>query len=186
MTLQQRLSSLITSIGTDIKNLIEKQGDLVTLNTTAKSNLVGAINELAAKDGNLSNLSTTDKSNLVAAINETFTLASSASSASLIDDSSTSADTKTWSVARIKTEIAVSITNLINGADGASDTLKELADKIVALSQADAGLISAVSSQTFTSSQKLQARNNIDAYGSVELGNPDTDLVALYTLAKSQ
>ena len=130
MTLQQRLSSLITSIGTDIKNLIEKQGDLVTLNTTAKSNLVGAINELAAKDGNLSNLSTTAKSDLVAAINETFTLASSAS---LIDDSSTSADTKTWSVARIKTEIAVSITNLINGADGASDTLKELADKIVAI-----------------------------------------------------
>ena len=144
---------------------------------------MGAINELAAKEGNLSNLSTTAKSDLVAAINETFTLASSAS---LIDDSSTSADTKTWSVARIKTEIAVSITNLINGADDASDTLKELADKIVALSQADAGLISAVSSQTFTSSQKLQARNNIDAYGSVELGNPDTDLVALYTSAKSQ
>jgi 23S rRNA pseudoU1915 N3-methylase RlmH len=184
MTLQQRLNALITSIGTDIKSLIQKQGDLVTLNTTSKSNLVSAINEVLTKEGDLSTLSTTVKSNLVVAINEVFSIANSG--ANVIDDASTSANDKTWSVSKIKTEIALAITNLINGADGASDTLKELADQILALSQADAGLISAVSSQTFTPAQKSQARNNIDAYGSVELGNPDTDLVALYTLAKSQ
>jgi hypothetical protein len=39
--------------------------------------------------------------------------------------------------------------------------------------------------QSFTAPQKLQARENIDAYGSVELGDPDTDLAALYTTAKA-
>jgi 23S rRNA pseudoU1915 N3-methylase RlmH len=183
MTLQQRLNALITSIGTDIKSLIQKQGDLVTLNTTSKSNLVSAINEVLTKEGDLSTLSTTAKSNLVVAINEVFSIASSG--ASVIDDASTSATNKTWSVSKIKTEIALSITNLINGADGANDTLKELADQILALSQADTGLVSTASVQSFTSPQKLQARQNIDAYGSVELGDPDTDLVAIYITAKS-
>ena len=45
-------------------------GSLTDLNTTDKSNLVSAINEVNSKVGNLSNLNTTDKSNLVDAINE--------------------------------------------------------------------------------------------------------------------
>ena len=34
--------------------------------------------------------------------------------------------------------------------------------------------------QSLTTPQKAQARTNIDAYGSVEIGNPDTDFVAVF------
>lgn len=45
-------------------------GDLSTLNTTAKDNLVGAINENVSKIGDLSALNTTVKDNLVSSVNE--------------------------------------------------------------------------------------------------------------------
>lgn len=45
-------------------------GTLTNLNTTEKSNLVGAINELDSEIGTLTNLSTETKTDLVAAINE--------------------------------------------------------------------------------------------------------------------
>lgn len=48
-------------------------GVLTNLTTTAKTNLVAAINELVLNEGTLSNLSTTAKTNLVAAINELVT-----------------------------------------------------------------------------------------------------------------
>ena len=51
-------------------------GHIQDLNTTDKSNLVAAINEILQNCGDLDSLSTTDKSNLVAAINEIFTILS--------------------------------------------------------------------------------------------------------------
>lgn len=55
----------------DLKTaLINLMGDLQDLNTTDKSNLVAAINEVLTIIGNLSDLNTTDKSNVVSAINE--------------------------------------------------------------------------------------------------------------------
>ena len=57
-----------------IDSIINSIGDLDSLNTTDKSNIVAAINEvlttLSNVTGNLVDLDTTDKSNLVAAINE--------------------------------------------------------------------------------------------------------------------
>lgn len=58
-----------------IDSIIDSIGDLDSLNTTDKSNLIAAINEVLTTltniAGDLDNLDTTDKSNLVAAINET-------------------------------------------------------------------------------------------------------------------
>ena len=51
MTLQQRLTSFITAVGTDIKSLISNQGTLANLTTTDKTNLVGAINEVKNSAG---------------------------------------------------------------------------------------------------------------------------------------
>ena len=62
-----------------------------------------------------------------------------------------------------KNELTKAITDLINGADADSDTLKELADKITALAQADKGLVSATSAQEFKETNKQIARKNIDA-----------------------
>jgi hypothetical protein len=34
--------------------------------------------------------------------------------------------------------------------------------------------------QTLTAPQKVQAKSNIDAYGNLEIGNPDSDFVATF------
>ena len=51
MTLQQRLTSFITAVGTDIKSLFSNQGTLANLTTTDKTNLVVAINEVKNSAG---------------------------------------------------------------------------------------------------------------------------------------
>ena len=131
-------------------------------------------NTLKSNQGDLANLKTTDKTSLVNALNELKVLITSIGSG--ISDTSTTT-TNTWSSTKISTEITKAINNLINGADVSSDTLKELADKIAALTQADNGLVSAKISQSFTAPEKLQARNNIDVYSKAEIGDINTNFV---------
>src|SRR4051812_497960 len=68
-------------------------------------------------------LVTTAKNNLVAAINE---VASSAAGSSGIDDATT-AGTTTWSSSKINTEIGSRVSALVDSAPGTLDTLNELA-----------------------------------------------------------
>ena len=130
-------------------------------------------NTLKSNQGDLTKLSTTDKTSLVNALNE---LKSTIDNKSAINDNQNTA-TNTWSATKIRTEITTAITNLINGADASSDTLKELADKIAALAQADNGLVSASQPQSFTAQQKAQARSNIDVYSKAEIGDINTNFV---------
>jgi len=132
-------------------------------------------NTLKSNQGELANLKTTDKTSLVNAFNELKTTITSIGSG--ISDTSTTT-TNTWSSTKISTEITKAINNLINGADVSSDTLKELADKIAALTQADNGLVSANQLQAFTEQQKAQARSNIDVYSKAEIGDINTNFVA--------
>lgn len=128
-----------------------KVGVLAALTTTSKSDIVSAINEVNAKTGN--------------------TL--------LIDDASTSTTTA-WSSSKTNSEIANQIAGLINGAGADDDTLAELAGKVAALAQADAGLVSAAGAQAFDTAQKLQARTNISAASAEDLGDVSSvDFVAL-------
>ena len=131
-------------------------------------------NTLKSNQGDLLQLTTTQKSSLVAALNE---INASISSSPSISDTTTTT-TNTWSSTKISAEITKAINNLINGADVSSDTLKELADKIVALTQADNGLVSAKVAQSFAEPEKLQARNNIDVYSKSEIGDINTNFVA--------
>ena len=130
-------------------------------------------NTLKGNQGDLTKLSTADKTSLVNALNE---LKSTIDNKTSIDDSQNTT-ANTWSAKKISNEITTAITNLINGADVSSDTLKELADKITGLTQADNGLVSAKVAQSFTAPEKLQARNNIDVYSKAEIGDIDTNFV---------
>ena len=130
-------------------------------------------NTLKGNQGDLTKLSTADKTSLVNALNE---LKNTIDNKTSINDSQKTA-ANTWSATKISTEITTAITNLINGADVSSDTLKELADKIAALAQADNGLVSAKVAQSFTAPEKLQARNNIDVYSKAEIGDINTNFV---------
>lgn len=75
-----------------------------------------------------------------------------------------------------KDELTQAIVDLINGADADSDTLKELADKITALAQADKGLVSAANEQSFKAAEKEIARKNIDAASTAELSSAVEEL----------
>ena len=173
MTHEQRLGLLITQLGLDHKS---QQLSIQTLTTA-----IGA----------LPSLSTTAKGNLVEAINEIFTLASSG--AGIINDTLTASTVKTYSINKIKAEIAALKTELLGGIPAATlDTFKEIADAILADQTGTAVMVTAIGNRVSytnadnrSTAEKAQARTNIDAYGVVELGNPDTDLVALYTTAKT-
>jgi len=167
MTLQQRITLLAQAIGADVKAL------------------TGMIGSLAA-------LSTTNKTNIVAAINEVLALVGTGGGSSVVDDSLNSSTAKTYSIDKIKSQVAALKAELLGGVPAeAFDTLKEIADYIGNDQTATSGLVTAVgfrvrvdAAQAFDNTQKAQARANIDAFGSVEIGDPDTNLVALYTTAK--
>ena len=141
---------------------------LKQVNTTLKGN-----------QGDLTKLSTADKTSLVNALNE---LKITIDNKSAINDSQTTT-ANTWSATKISKEITTATTNLINGADVSSDTLKELADKIASSAQANNGLVSANQAQAFTEQQKAQARTNIDVYSKAEIGDIDTNFVTTINTA---
>lgn len=150
MSLQSRITAVVQHIATQLKNIKLKQWDLTTLTTTEKSTLVWALNEL---------------SNTIA-------------SATSIDDTATNTNTTaTYSANKIHTIVNTAISNLVNGADVNSDTLSELADQITALAQADNGLVSAIASQSFTTTQKATARANIEAVSTTDIGSTSRDFV---------
>ena len=173
MTHEERLRLLITQLGADHKS---QQLSIQTLTTAI---------------GTLPSLSTTAKGNLVAAINEIFALATSG--AGLINDALTTSTVKTFSIDKIKLEIAALKTELLGGIPAATlDTFKEISDAILADQTGTTVMVTAIGNRvSYTNAdnkstvEKAQARANIDAYGVVELGNPDTDLIALYTTAKA-
>lgn len=168
-TLQVRLSELAVALGADIKELRLKQGDLTALSTTAKLNLVQALNEVYELTMNGTNI---------------------------IDDAANpNVLNKTYSVSKILDSINFAITTLrdelTNGASAALDTFKELADALgnnPNFAQELALTLSRKVSydpQAVTAADQLQARTNIGAQSAADIGNTDQDLVAIYVQAKS-
>ncbi|WP_268797506.1 hypothetical protein [Pseudomonas huanghezhanensis] len=164
MSLETRIIGLAQAIGTDIKTLTSKQGDLTALSTTAKGNLVAAVNELYGLLGS--------------------------SGANIDDTAGDGATAVTWSANKIFDSIeaakAAVQASILGGASAAFDTLKELQDLIVS----DEGLLTALTTavanrvrfddaQTLSTAQKLQACQNIG------VGNPETDFSASYATAKA-
>ena len=156
-TQQQRITELAQAIAADIKRLTTNQGTLTELTTTDKTSLVKAINELK----------------------------SSIANATKINDTSTS-KSATWSSDKINTSINNAVSALVNGAGTTLDTLKELA---AALGN-DANFATTIATQmgkrvrvdaaqTFTVAEQAQGCANLG------IGNPDTDLLAVYTAAKA-
>lgn len=165
MSLSTRLQDLATRVATEIK----------AVRTLVNGNAA-----------NLSALTTTAKGNLVAAINELDAELAGLSGAGAISDGTTTT-TSTWSSQKINDAIAAAKSQLLNGAPGALDTLDELA---AALGD-DANFASTVTTalgnrvrvdaaQAFTDPQKAQGRSNLGAQSAAEIGNADVDLVATF------
>ncbi len=173
MTLEQRLILLAQSIGADIKALNIAQGVLTDLDTTTKTSLVAAVNELKGIVDGLSG------------------------GGAVINDAAGDGDTTvTWSADRIFDAIAAASAalknELTNGVGAALDTLAELADALgndpsfaATIAGEIANRVRYDAAQALSAPQQAQARANIGALGAVEIGNPDHDFVADYTAAKA-
>jgi len=129
MSLLTRITALINSIATDIKDVYAKIGNLNTLQTTTKSSLVGAINEIKASGG--------------VQINDSTPSASTTFSGTAIDSK----------IATAKTEVK---NEILGGASAAYDTLQEIQAQMVADDSAAASLTTAVGQRpTYTETGNL-------------------------------
>lgn len=162
MTLEARVVALAQAIGTDVKTLTTAVGSLSGLTTTAKNNLVAAINEIAQ----------------------------AAASATGINDAATSG-ASTWSSSKISSEISGAISDLVGGAGAALDTLKELADALgndpsfaTTIATQIANRVRFDDVQVLTAPQKAQACDNIGAASLVATGDLNRDFSAVYAAAK--
>ncbi len=140
-------------------------------------------NDVRAKAGNLANLTTTDKSNLVAAINE---LQAAVVSSAVIDDAHIAATT-TYSSNKIVSLLDALKTEILGGADAAYDTLVEIQQLLQNGTSGLDALLTAVNNrvrfdavQTLTAPEQAQARSNIGAVAASDVGNTDTDFVAVF------
>ena len=170
MSLETRIVALAQAVGADVKALTAAQGSLSALNTTTKTSLVAAINELMTLIG---------------------------SAGAQINDSAGNGDTSvTWSADKIFDSIEaakIAVKNdLVNGAGAALDTLNELAAALgndpsfaTTIATEVANRVRYDAAQTLTSPQQAQARANIGAQSAAAIGDPDRDLVADYNAAKA-
>lgn len=177
MSLETKIIALAQAIGADVKTLTVSQGPLSSLNTTAKNNLVSAINEL---------------------------LVLIEDAGTEIDDAAGAGDlTVTWSASKIFGSIAAAKAavkdEILNGAGTALDTLAELAEALgndpnfaatIATELANRVRYDAV--QSLTGPQQTQARSNIGAASATALsalttavGDTNRDFAADYATAKA-
>lgn len=206
-TLEQRIVALAQSVGTDIKALNNLIGVLSGLNTSAKANIVAALNEVqgiaatnAAAIGTLTGLTTTSKTSLVGAINEVKAAVNAVDLTALINDTALAGVTnKTYSVDKILGLLGALETKILGGiTPEALDTIKELADYLASETVAN-GIVAQMAkrvrvdaAQTFTAGEQAQGRANIAAAAAADLatltaniGNTNHDFVADYTTAKA-
>jgi phage-related tail fiber protein len=218
VSLQTRISDLITAVGTDIKQLRtwitgSSTGDLTGLATDTKTDLVSAINELHGQQGS----GAPDASETVKGIAELATLAEVATGTDT---------TRIVTAAGVRQErLALKEEILGAGVPAALDTLDELAAALgddanyaatvtTALAgkqpldtdlTAIAGLTSAADKVPYATGAGTWAladltsagrailddldaaaqRTTLSVYSQTELGDPDTDLAALYATAKT-
>lgn len=155
---KDRIIALAQAIAADIKSLITSQGSLSALSTNDKTSLVNALNELKSLIG---------------------------SAGATIDDNATTT-TNAWSADKVKKQIDLAVSNLINGAGTTLDTLNELATALgndanfaTTIATQMGKRVRVDAAQTFTVAEQLQGCNNLG------IGDPDTDFVAAYNTAKA-
>ncbi len=170
-TTQEELDLAFTRVGTEFKALRTILGLLSSLTTTEKTNLVAAINEVNAK---------------------------TAGAGAQIDDvtaRTTTVYSSSNTEARITAATAALKTDILGGAGPTIDTLKEIADLLVASDLNDDNAIAALTTalgmrlrfdaaQTLSAGEKVQGNANLGSVSLVQFGDPahsyrDTFVAAL-------
>ena len=137
--------------------------------------------------GNPTELTTRDQSNLVAAINEVRALIDVTPGLNIIDDENPNAGSTTFSASGIVRRLDQLKADILGGADGAFDTLKELQDALASDASGIAALTRALESrvrhdepQDLTVDSQVQARQNIGAVSAEAVGDTEVDFVVVF------
>lgn len=154
MSLQENLNNFVTRITTEFKKVYGFIGSTVNLATADKTSVVNAINEVNAKSGNL------------------------------INDNAANSTTTAFSANKTTQLIAAAKSEIIGGADNLHDTLKEISD----LADSAAGSMTTAignrlrfdQAQSLTAGQKAQVATNGGLVLSSDIGDVNTDFVALF------
>ena len=162
MTLETRIRDLATSIATEINTIRTERGALASLTTTEQASIVGAVNELKS--------------------------AIDAISAAEINDTATATDS-VWSSTKVSSEISTAISDLVNGAGSALDTLGEIATALTDNDSDIAGILTSLgnrvrvdtAAQGLNATQQGNARTNIGAQEAATIGDTDRDFAADFT-----
>lgn len=192
-TLNENLKSFAAALGNDYKALKSsisatdnKIGNLAGLETTNKGDIVTAMNELKESIVDVQGKAITEEAVDVklSAKQDKLTPGSGIT----LTGNTISASVDLSALATIESvddKIKVAVSKLIDGADATLDTFKEVQDMIrsdqtvaSALAKTVGNKVDYANAQTLTTAQKLQACNNIG------VGDPDTDLLAVYNTAK--
>ena len=170
MSLVSLLSAGFQRVGNEAKTLRTlingNVSDLSALNTTAKANLVAAINDVQQQ--------------LVTV---------SGGAAGINDGGQSSAST--WSSNKIAAQIETARQSILGGTPAAAlDPLVELAARFAADGDALAALVADVSNrvrfdapQALSDPQKFQVRGNIGAASAVDVGDTSTNFVTVFETA---
>ena len=167
MSLATNVQNLATRIATETKQLRTllngNAADLSALTTTAKTNLVAAINELQAE------------------------IEAGGGGGGVQIDDVTASTTTVYSSTRTNTAIAAAIAALVDSAPETLDTLNELAaalgdDPNFAATTATAlgNRVRFDAAQTLTAPQKVQANANAGSLSLVQSGDPETNFVTTF------
>lgn len=160
MTLDQRALALAEQVGTDIRSLVAMIGSLNALTTDDKTSIVGAVNSILTGYNAVVDFITAQNAKL--------------------NDELQSA-TNIWSADKIIGLIANLKEEILNGAPGTFDTLKEIADylsnndlEVTQLINNLSGTIRIDAAQNLEDGQQQQACDNIN------VGNKNVDLRSIY------
>lgn len=167
MSLSTNLNNLSTRLGTESK----------ALRTLLNGNAA-----------DLSALATTNKSSLVAALNELSALINAVQGADINDG--VTATTTVWSSQKTNDVIVTAINQILGGASAAFDTLLELQTALQGEQGQTTAILSALGkrlavdqAQSFTAPEKAQGLANLGAIASADIGDPNTDFVAVFNAA---
>lgn len=162
MSLVSQINGLATRIGTEFKTAYGKIGNLANLTTTAKGDLVSAVNEVKASIG---------------------------AAGPAIDDASTST-ASVWSSDKTSTSINTAVADLVNSAPSTLDTLGEIATQLASDESAAAALTTAVGNrlrfddvQVLTGPQQAQGQANLGVPSTAQVGDTTTDFAAVFVAA---
>lgn len=134
-------------------------------------------------------MQTSAKGDLVSALNE---VAGNVAGAGASINDATVSTGSVWSSQHTSDQISDAVNNLVNGAPGALDTLKEFADALgddanfaATTTTALGNRLRVDAAQSLNSTQQAQGQSNLSVYGKSDIGDPTTDFTTVLSSALS-